>query len=174
MTAPLRARLRAWADRLIRLAAIVGAVGLLAEVAVILADVVGRNFGRPLTGAQDISQMAMVLVVFGGMALCDRVGGHVAVDVLEPAFPAWLNRAGDVVSAFLGALIFAGIAWAVWESAALSRMLNLSTNIINLPKAYFQYAVVALSLVTALGLVLRGVESWLGVYAPLGPAEAPE
>ena len=150
------ALLTRWADRLISLSAFVGTLGLLAEVIVILADVIGRYFGAPLIGAQDISQMAMVLVVFGGMALCDKVGGHVSVDVFERLFPARVLWLGDVLAPFLGAAIFCAIAWTVWESAALSRMLNLATNIIYLPKAWFQYAVVAMSLITALGMLLRG------------------
>ena len=145
------------ADRLISLSALVGTVGLLVEVAVILIDVIGRNFNAPLLGAQDITQMAMVIIVFGGMALCDRVGGHISVDIFEKSFPAWLNRAGDLISALLGAVIFFGIAWTTWESAALSRLLNLATNIIYLPKAWFQYVVIVMSLVTALGMLLRAI-----------------
>ena len=149
------AKLDNWADRLIRLSALFGTICLVAEVVVILIDVVGRYFGSPLRGAQDISTMAMVVLVFGGMALCDRMGGHISVDLFETSMPGWMVRAGDVLSALLGAAIFLGIAWTVWESAALSRMLNLSTNIINLPKAWFQYVVVAMSLITAFGMLLR-------------------
>jgi TRAP-type C4-dicarboxylate transport system permease small subunit len=146
-----------WADRLIRLCALVGTIGLITQVVVILVDVIGRYFGAPLRGAQDISTMTMVLVVFGGMALCDRLGGHISVDLLESRMPRWMIRAGDFLSAVLGAVIFLGIAWTIWESAALSRMLNLSTNIIQLPKAWFQYAVVVMSLITAFGMVLRAI-----------------
>lgn len=150
--------LRRVADGLIRLAAIFGTIALLIEVSVILVDVVGRYFGAPLRGAQDVTQMGMVIIVFGGMALCDKLGGHVAVDVLEQAFPAWLNRLIDIVAALLGAVIFGAIAVAVYDSAKISLMLNLSTNIIQLPKAWFQWAIVALSAVTALGMALRAVE----------------
>lgn len=149
------AKLDVWAGRLIRLSALIGTICLIAQVLVILIDVVGRYFGAPLKGAQDISTMAMVVLVFGGMALCDRLGGHIAVDIFEKSMPEWMIRVGDVISALLGGLIFLGIAWTVWESAALSRMLNLSTNIINLPKSWFQYVVVAMSLITAFGMFLR-------------------
>lgn len=152
------ARLRQVADGLIALSAICGTIALVAVVAVILVDVVGRYFGEPLRGAQDISQMGMVLIVFGGMALCDKLGGHVAVDVFERAYPAWLNRAIDIAAALLGAAIFAIIAWAVWDSSKISQMLNLSTNIIRLPKAWFQWAMCAMSVVTALGMLLRAIE----------------
>ncbi|SFP18447.1 TRAP transporter small permease [Tranquillimonas alkanivorans] len=160
------ATLRRTADRLIHLAAVIGAVALIVELGVILVDVVGRYFGAPLTGAQDISTMTLAVLVFGAMALCDRTGGHISVDVFERRFPEWLNRAGDIVGAALGAAVFAGIAWTVWESAGLSQMLNLRTNIIDLPKWWFQWAVVVFSVITALGMVLRFVELCLGGPRP--------
>lgn len=150
--------LRALADRLIGLSATIGILGLLAEVGVILVDVIGRALGRPLFGSQDVVTMAMVIVVFGGMALCDRQGGHVAVDLLERRFPRWLNRGADILSALLGAVIFLMIAWAVWESAKLSVMLNLSTNLLRWPKAWFQWALCGFALLTAAGMLLRAVE----------------
>ncbi len=150
--------LRRYADGLISLSATIGALGLMFEVLVIVVDVTGRYFGRPLLGAQDLTQMAMVILVFGGMALCDRLGGHIAVDVFEPRFPPWLNRLGDVASALLGAVIFLLIAWTVYESSKLSQMLNLSTNVIRLPKVYFQWALCAFAMIAGVGMLLRAAE----------------
>ena len=154
--------LRRIADRLIGLSATLGCIGLLVEMVVILVDVVGRAFGHPLLGSQDLTTMTLVIVVFGGMALCDREGGHIAVDLLERHFPARLNRIVDAAAALLGAVIFLAIAWAVYESARLSLMLNLSTNLLELPKAWFQWALCGLATVTALGMALRFVELSLG------------
>lgn len=150
--------LRSFADRLISLSASIGALGVLVEVGVILVDVVGRAFGKPLYGSQDMITMTMVVLVFGGMALCDRGGGHISVDLLERYFPAALNRAIDIFSALLGAVIFLALAWAVWESAKLSVMLNLSTNLLYLPKVWFQWAMCAFAVLTAFGLALRAAE----------------
>ena len=150
--------LRRLADGLIGLSAAIGALALLVEVGVILADVIGRAFGHPLFGSQDVVTMAMVVLVFGGMALCDRNGGHIAVDLFERWFPPAMNRAIDIVAAVMGAAIFVALAWAVWESAKLSVMLNRSTNLLRLPTAWFQYALIGFSLVTALGLLLRALE----------------
>lgn len=75
--------------------------------------------------------------------------------------PAWLNRLSDVVAPLIGAIMFLIIAWTVWESAKLSIMLNLATNIIYLPKAWFQYIVVVMSLITAIGMLLRALQAAL-------------
>ncbi len=148
------------ADGLTSLSALVGTIGLIAEVLVILVDVIGRFFGSPLTGAQDISTMGMVLIVFGGMALCDKIGGHISVDLLENSMPGWMVRAGDIASAILGAVIFYGIAWTTWSSIYLMRFqmkLVQTTNIIDLQFDWFKGAIVAMSLVTAFGMTLRAV-----------------
>lgn len=150
--------LRKVADYMITWSATIGSIGLFFEVALILLDVVARFFGAPLLGAQDLSQMAMTIVVFGGMALCDKLGGHIAVDIFEPIFPPWLNHLADVISAFLGALIFACLAWAIYESSKISEMLHLATNIIGLPKNYFQWIISIFSTITAGAMLLRGIE----------------
>lgn len=154
--------LRRFADRLIGLSTLVGAGGLLVIAVTIMVDVIGRGTGSPLYGSQDIVTMSMVLLVFGGMAICDRTGGHITVDILERHLPGWFNRMIDVLSALLGAAIFGLITWAVLESAALSVMLNLNTNLLNLPKAWFQWALAGFAALTALGMALRAVE--LAVY----------
>jgi TRAP-type C4-dicarboxylate transport system permease small subunit len=154
--------LRKVAEGLIGLSATIGGIGLFFEVALILADVVLRYFGAPVVGAQDMSQMAMTIVVFGGMALCDKIGGHVAVDIFERSYPYWLNHFINIVSAFLGVAVFSCLAWTIYESAKLSIMLNLATNIINLPKHYFQWGISIFSAITAFAMFLRGVELILG------------
>lgn len=151
-------RARRIADGLIGLSAAIGVLGIFVEVAVILIDVIGRALGSPLFGSQDIVTMTMVIVVFGGMALCDRTGGHIGVDLAERHLPGVVNRAIDVAAAVLGAVIFVFIAWAIWESAKLSQMLNLSTNLLRMPKAWFQWALAGFALLTAAGLVLRATE----------------
>jgi len=122
-------------------------------------------FGKPLSGAQDITQMAMVIVVFGGMALCDKIGGHISVDIFETSMPNWMIRAGDIVSALLGALIFFGIAWTTWASIAQMRGFGiiLSTNIIGLPFDWFKGAIIVMSVITGIGMSLRAIALILGL-----------
>jgi TRAP-type C4-dicarboxylate transport system permease small subunit len=152
--------MRKWADRLIGLSATIGALGLLLEVVVILVDVIGRAMGKPLYGSQDLITMTMVILVFGAMALCDRNGGHIAVDIFERYYPAALNRLIDIVSALVGAIIFFGLAWAVSSVVMLNMRFGISskTNLLGLPIDWFRWALVALAVMTALGMLLRALE----------------
>ena len=92
------------------------------------------------------------------MAVCDRIGGHISVDIFERYFSDDLNRMLDALSALLGAIIFLVIAWTVYDSAKLSLMLNLSTNLLNLPKAWFQWILVAFALISSFSMMVRSVE----------------
>lgn len=153
-------------DRLTGLSALVGTVALIFVVAVILTDVVGRYFGAPLKGARDMSQMAMVVLVFGGMALCDRLNGHIAVDIFERGMSRGMIHLGDIATALIGCALFVILAITTWQSAGLSRMLNLSTNILYLPKSWFQYVVVVFALIAALGLALKALALIMGGKPP--------
>jgi TRAP-type C4-dicarboxylate transport system permease small subunit len=144
-------------DRLISLSSIIGTLALIFIVLVILIDVVGRLFGTPLTGAQDLSQMTMVIIVFGGMALCDKLGGNIAVDIFEDKFSPRMNHWLDIVGWLIGAAIFVGIAYTMLDAAALAKMLNLSTNTIGIPKAPFQYVLAGFAALTALSMLIRSV-----------------
>ena len=150
--------LRTLADRLIGLSAFIGMVGLTVEMTVILIDVIGRALGHPLYGSHDLVTMTMSLIVFGGMALCDYKGGHVSVDLFERNFPPALNRVMDILSAIAGAVIFAGIAYYMYDYSKISVMLNRQTNLLDLPVAWYQWAIAALSVITALAMLLRAFE----------------
>lgn len=150
--------LRKIADGLISLSAFLGTAGLIFVTLVVICDVIGRTFGHQLRGAQDYSQMGMVIIVFGGMALCDKLGGHVSVDIFERNFSFRMNHYLDIAAALLGAAIFIAMALAVYDSAKLSQMLKLATNIVNLPKWYFQWALSAMALITAFGMLVRALE----------------
>lgn len=152
--------LRRLADGLIALAAAIGALGLLVEGAVILTDVVGRALARPLYGSQDLITMTMIILLFGAMAQCDRKGGHISVDLLERYFPPVMNRAIDVISAVLGAVIFLGLAWAVWQVIDLNMRFGISskTNLLRLPIDAFRWVMAGFAVLTALAMLLRAAE----------------
>lgn len=161
-------------DRLIGLSSIIGTLSLIFAVAVTLADVVGRLVGFPLTGAQDLSQMSMVIIVFGGMALCDKRGGNIAVDIFEDKFPRKMNHWLDIIGWLIGAAIFFAIAYTMVEAAALARLLNLSTNTIGLPKAPFQYILAGFAALTGFSMLVRSVARMLSSDAEYKKAHEEE
>ena len=150
--------LRKVADACIHASARISAVALIFIMLVICADVIGRTQGHPLYGSHDVVTMVMVVVVFGAMPLCDRTGGNISVDLFEKKFSPGMNRVLDIVSSAIGAMFFACVCYATFESAKISKMLNLSTNLLELEKVWFQYSICAFCAVSAFGLTLRFIE----------------
>lgn len=167
------ALVRTVTDRLISLSALLGTVALLFVVVIVLIDVIGRAFGSPLYGSLDLTTMAFVVVVFCGMALCDQQGGHIAVDLFERFFPPRLNHLIDIVVDLMGGAIFLTMAYAVTKAAGLSAMLNLRTNLLGLPLAWFQWLLAVLAFLTGIAVLLRAVEFILSGHSEhrKGPIE---
>lgn len=153
---------RRLADLLNTAAAVVGGLALASGLLVIFYDVVARAFGHPLRGSPDIIQMSFVLIVFGSIPMCERVGGNVKMDLFEPFFSKRLNRIFDFIGTAIGATVFGLLAWRMWASAQLSILLDLATNILRIPKMPFQIAVVAFCLIVAFSMVIHLAEMILG------------
>lgn len=150
------------ADLLAGAAAIIAGLSLLFITAVILVDVIGRYFGAPLYGSRDLVQMAAVIVVFGGMAYADRRGGHIQVDILEAHFAPGMNRFLTTLGYVIGTVVFALIGWNMWAASEMSALLNMSTNLLNLPRGPFEQVTSVLAWITALCLAERVLESVFG------------
>ena len=72
----------AWKIR--RVVETVMALFLLAMVALTFADVIGRRLiGKPIYGANDITEHLMALVVFAGLPLVTAAGAHLTIDLLD-------------------------------------------------------------------------------------------
>jgi|GEM_PF-3743431 len=95
--APLRPRSRVTLAllRLCEASALASALALLFGMAVVLADILTRRLiAAPLTGVNDLVQLAVVATACLALPLAFARGGHVAVafltDRLPPAFRSWL------------------------------------------------------------------------------------
>ncbi|WP_210270075.1 TRAP transporter small permease [Aureimonas mangrovi] len=130
-------------DALARFCARLAGAVLLGVTAMLLADVAGRFFGHPLFGAQDVAEMSMVIITFGVVALLDRRGDQIRVDLFGPVMSARFRRVVDRLSSLLAAVIWLTLAWTQVDAAELSSLLSLSTNILGIPRAPFEYALAA-------------------------------
>ena len=89
---PLLDRAEAQFDRAIRWLAIVGGLVLVGIVVLTVVDVLLRKFHEPIFGRQNISELALLVIVFFALAYCGRVKGHVAVDLIGNVAPRALLR----------------------------------------------------------------------------------
>jgi TRAP-type C4-dicarboxylate transport system permease small subunit len=145
-------------DRILRALAYGGGGVLLGLMGLILFDVLMRYALRlPFLGAYEMTELAMVLIVFLALPYCGATGGHVAVDVLAPV----LDRPGlrwlAAVIHLAGAVLMIIIAWQAVLYAIGAYRLNDATNMLRIQKYPFELVTAASTAIFAVVLI---VQAW--------------
>ncbi len=151
-------------DRFLRALALGGGAVLLGLLGLVLFDVVMRYALRlPFLGAYEMTELAMVLIVFLALAYCGATDGHVAVDVLSPI----LDRPGlrwlTVATHLGGGALMALIAWQTTLYAIGSVERGEASNMLGIPKAPFELVAAAGSAAFAAVLL---VQAWRALRPP--------
>lgn len=106
-------------DRVAQALALVGALGVIALLVHVSADVALRNIaGRPIPATNDIaSRYYMVAIAFLPLAWVERRDAMVKVELFN--FVAWrkLGRVSDVLVAILVTAIYLTLAYVTWGDA---------------------------------------------------------
>ena len=99
--------------------------GLLAVVALFgimwltLFDVLGRKFlNHSIPGALEMTEIGMVMVIFGALPLVSWRSEHVVFDSLDPLMPTWLKSVQSRVVHLLCAGAFGCMGWLLIQRAA--------------------------------------------------------
>jgi TRAP-type C4-dicarboxylate transport system permease small subunit len=120
-------------------------------------DVVLRyGFNRPFASSVEVTEFAMAIIVFFGLAYCGWTGGHVAVDILERPLEDPRLRFVPVILTFISALLFAAIAW-LTAAEAFATMHRVS-NMLRWPHYPFMLAVAIGSALFAVVLLIQTVQ----------------
>ncbi len=86
-----------------KIAVIVGAASLFVLTGLIVCDVTLRYFfNAPIFGAQDISVLALIMVVTVAIPYAGRAGMHVFVEALDKVLGKRANRIADIIVRLVG------------------------------------------------------------------------
>lgn len=136
------------------------ALFLLGMVALTFADVIGRRIvGKPIYGANDITEHLMALVVFAGLPLVTAAGAHLTIDLLDkfvnrPWMGWWRVLVSLLVTAILGL-----IAWLFLKHGFNASKISEVSQALRAPRAplYFFIATsCALSAIAAFAITFTG------------------
>ena len=88
--------------------ALLGAAALFGLMAMTFADVILRSaFDAPLPAATELTRILMAIIVFSGVPIISARNEHIAVDLLDPLFPAAMRRLRDGgISVLCGVLLY--------------------------------------------------------------------
>jgi len=128
---------------------IAAAVLLLLMTFLTFADVVARYLlNRPIRGAFEITELALLVLIFAGLPLVSRADEHVTMDFIDRVLPPLLLRLlVRVMHAACAALMFF-LAWQVWVKAGKIAGYGDTTDILRItvgPFVYFMAAMVGLT-----------------------------
>lgn len=113
-------------------------------------------FNRPFSGSLEVTEFAMAIIVFLGIAYCGWLGGHVAVDILERPLEDPRLRFVPIVLLLISSALFAAIAW-LTAADAIGASHRIS-NMMRWPHWPFQATVAFGSAMYAVVLAIQAVQ----------------
>ena len=147
---------------LVRGFAIAGGIALVVMVATVVVAVVARYvLNKPIFGAEDISAMALVVVVASAIVYGAWDNAHVAVDAIDSIVPKRATKATDAVARLLGAATAAMAAFALFRHGACGAACGATTPSLLVVHTPFYYALGAAFAATAGLLSIRLVALWM-------------
>ncbi|MGR3344264.1 MAG: TRAP transporter small permease [Paracoccaceae bacterium] len=167
-----------WAEKqlghLAGLLAIVGGISVLALMAITMVGVFWRYvLNDPIFGIEDVSTMALTIVVAASVAYGAHHQSHVAVNIITMVAGRRVTRATDVLARALGATMLGIASYALFIKGGCGLPCGAITNNISIVHTPFYYVLsVAVASYGLLMLVhlLIGLAHWQGD----DPNEAPD
>ncbi|HET8744961.1 MAG TPA: TRAP transporter small permease [Ramlibacter sp.] len=148
------------------LCGLLSGIALFAIMALTFFDVLGRKFAsNSIPGSLEMTELLMVVVIFGALPLVSRRGEHVEFDSLDPYLPPWVRRAQWLLVHLLCAAVLLALAWLMWRTGGQFAETGETTAQLQIRKAPFIYGMGVLCGITGL------VHLWLLRYPPTARAE---
>lgn len=126
-------------------------LALLAIMFLTFFDVSGRKLlDNSITGSLELTELLMVVVIFGALPLVSEKGEHVVFDSLDPVLPAWLRRVQRALVNLACGVLLLGLAWLMFKTGQDFRQTGETTAQLKILKAPFIYGMGVLCAFTGL------------------------
>ena len=159
-----RGKISTTVDSTVRLLAYLGGIVLLWLMGLTVVAVAMRYvFNAPILGAQDISELSLVLVVFLALAYCGWTGGHVAVDLISMFLKPEILRWTDSLVRAISGLLFVYVTWQTMRQGLDALEFGEASNLVEIPHFPFILVVAFGSAVYALVLFVQAVRVACGL-----------
>lgn len=146
--------------------------GLLAAMALFsimwltLFDVTGRKFlNHSVPGGLELTEILMVIVIFGALPLVSWRGEHVVFDSLDHLIPPWIKDIQNRLIELISAATFAGLAWLMMQRAQRFAEYGDTT-------VYLQFSISPVAWLMAGLLLVTALVHFLFVFVPPAASDA--
>ena len=145
-----------------RTAAFCAAISVLGMMLVGAVDVIGTTaFATPLQGAYELTEALMVASIFLALALSQREGKQIRVELLTERMGPRGRAILDMLAEFLSCVVYAVIAWYGCKEAATSWQISeLTSGLVRFPLWPSKLAL-------GLGAALMAIQCFAGTAAAL-------
>jgi TRAP-type C4-dicarboxylate transport system permease small subunit len=99
---------------------------MLAMMLLLVVDVITRLIGQPIQGMAELSVFVMMVAIYLGLARCEELREHVALELLRNFLPARKRRTLDWINASLAVVTVGIFSYAVIDNAIFSFLRNES------------------------------------------------
>ena len=138
-----------WERRADAVLGIAASAILFAMMCLTFIDVLARYvFNRPIRGAFELTELALLVLIFAGLPLVSHADEHVTMDFID----RWLTANGRIflnrIMNLLVAALMLFMAWQVWIRAARVSSYGDTTDVLRIgygPFVYFMAAMIALA-----------------------------
>ena len=143
----------------LKLTAGASVIVLLSMMLLTSADVIARYvFNRPISGAFELTEVLLAVLVFLAMPMTTASDGHIRVDLLPFRTGSRITTVFTVLSVALVAVVFLFMAWEVLEHAIKLEKRNTVTNSLSIPL----YPIAGLVALACAASALAAVLSFFG------------
>jgi TRAP-type mannitol/chloroaromatic compound transport system permease small subunit len=155
--------LRETVRRLAIFMVLLGSLGMLASMAICVADVIGTDFfDWPVPGALEFTESTMVLIVFGALAFTQEKRGHIRVEILYGFFGPRMQSFMDLLTHLVALVFFCLLAWYSFGELSYSLEIDEST------MGTIRFPLYPARMLLSAGAVLLVVQLALDVVADFG------
>ncbi len=127
------------------------AAGLFAIMALTFFDVGGRKLlDHSIPGSLELTEMLMVVVIFGALPLVSLRGEHVLFDSMDSYLPAAILKLQKAAIHLLVAIALLALGWLMWKTGGQFAANGETTAQLQVPKAPFIYGMAVLCGVSGL------------------------
>lgn len=130
---------------------VLSAAGLFAIMALTFFDVGGRKlFDNSIPGSLEVTELLMVVVIFGALPLVSLRGEHVLFDSMDSYLPPAVLKLQKAAINLLVAAALLALGWLMWKTGGQFSVNGETTAQLKVPKAPFIYGMAVLCAVSGL------------------------
>ena len=131
-------------NAILRVSGVLSMVFIFLLMILITADVGLRvTLNRPITGAIEIAEMLMVVIVFFGLSWTTQKRMHIKVDLIVARYPKRARNVIDIVNCTIALILTAVLFWQTFVETGNVKLFGLTSAYIGVPKYPF-YAIAAI------------------------------